>query len=189
MAVPRFVFFSLQNKKADPLLSFSAGGALVEPSSSPSETPGRRTTPPRLLPCSFPSLPPSPNLSHLISLPPRLELTLALICSSDLPPPLQKNYFPRLFVIFSLCSGLLPVSISPLISCCLALRPPPVISLHLSVAPFYNFLENTTFLSPRHFLFSVVSLSSQAAKRFGARSGLWEDPGGWLLYEATSLNK
>lgn len=173
MAVPRFVFFSLQNKKADPLLSFSVGGALVEPSSSPSETPGRRSTPPRLLPCSFPSLPPSPNLSHLISLPPRLELTLALICSSDrFPPPSKKNYFPLLFVIFSLCSGLLPVSISPLRPCCLALRPPPVISLLLSVASFYNFLENTTFLSPCHFLFSVVSLSSQAAKRFGARSGL-----------------
>ena len=103
MAVPRFVFFSLQNKKADPLLSFSAGGALVEPSSSPSETPGRRTTPPRLLPCSFPSLPPSPNLSHLISLPPRLELTLALIRSSDRPPPPRKLFsspFCHLLFVF-----------------------------------------------------------------------------------------
>lgn len=109
-------FFLSPKQKDDPLLSFSAGGALVEPSSSPSETPGRRSTSsPPLLASSLvsfhhPHLPPA-SLVSFPSLPPRLELTLALIWSLSPPKKLFSSPFCHLpFVSPSCLSNSSPLS-------------------------------------------------------------------------------
>lgn len=112
-------------QKADPLLSSSAGrhggGTLAEPSSSPSETPGRHSTSQPYLTASLVSFH-HQSLSHrLIFLLLMLKLTTALICRYDATPPLpsQKKHFSSPSVAFpfvppqSLLSFCLSLSCNP----------------------------------------------------------------------------
>lgn len=124
----------------------------------------------------------SPVSPH-ISLPPRLDLTIALIVFFyTISPSFMSSLCAHFFVSFQS----LVVARPPR-------RPQPVSSLHLSVATNVFFLQ---LLGKRYLFFPIFPffshlffLSYQAAKWFGTHSGLWEDPGGLLLYEATSLNK
>lgn len=119
--VRRFSFF-LSKTKSWPPVEFLCRGcarrAIFLSLWDPWEMLNQPSTPPRLLPSITPTFP----QSHHISLPPRLELTIALICCSDRSP--QNTLFLS-FLSSSLCSGLqlLPVSLSPLLSCCLSTSP------------------------------------------------------------------
>lgn len=105
-------------QKADPLLGFSVGrhggGTLIEPSSSPSQTPGRRSTSQPHRTASLVSFHHQSLSHHLIFLLLMLKLTAALICRYDATPPTplpQKNpTFPPPSVAFPF----VPPRVSPL---------------------------------------------------------------------------
>lgn len=162
--------FSLQNKKLNPRWVSLRGGLsshLPLPLRPLGDTqPANPSSPPPLSVSS-------PPLTSLIFLPLMLKLTIAF------SPP--KNIFlsilpSSLRVLVSFLSLYpLPCGRSPF------LRPRPVISLLVPVT--FTMILKYLHLTP---FYSLVFLSSHAAR---ARSGWWENPGDWLLYEATCLNK
>lgn len=189
-------FFSLQNKKLTPCWVSLQGVC----SSSLLPLPLRPLGDAQ--PALHPSSPPPFHHPYLPPVSPHFPPSEVRVnCRSDL---LLWSLSPKTLLFSPFChlpfvrvfSSFLPLY--PLSSLAVSRPPPwpqPVISLLSSVASTLFFLEllgkhYLFFPFPlRPFLFSAVFSPSKTAKPFGARSGLWEDPGGWLLYEATSLNK
>lgn len=164
------------------------GAPLAEPSSSPSETPGRHSASQPHLTASLVSFHHQSLSHHLIFFLLMLKLTTALICRYDATPPLlsKKNHFSSPICRFSPCAP----PVSPLFLSLPVLQSSTPLTRHLDPRLFTTYLKQTPHFHSPSFPFSpllilLFSLLPRSAKRFG----LGENPGGWLLYEATCLNK